>query len=82
MKSEDIDPAHIMALTALSSLGYDDRDPAVKRGVEALIADAGFVRPLESESHRVCDTAYAEHALARLFRNTGRWTARRNEIRR
>ncbi|MCS7024961.1 MAG: HEAT repeat domain-containing protein [Bryobacteraceae bacterium] len=71
---KDIDPAPTaLALTALAALGYNDRDPAVQRGVEALLkmqdpngrwnrnALTGFVT-----------TAYAEHALARLYPETPR----------
>lgn len=66
---KDIDPAPTaLALTALHSLGYTDKDAVVKRGVEALLrrqdtygrwnnhALTGFVT-----------TAYTLHALSRLY---------------
>lgn len=84
---KDIDPAPTaLALTAFAALNYRDQDPAVKRGVEALLklqdangrwnrnALTGFVT-----------TAYAEHALARLYpapsqkQNPARYDPKPNE---
>ena len=66
---KDVDPAPTaLALTALHALGFDDRDPLVKKGVAALLlrqdpsgrwnqhALTGFVT-----------TAYTLHALSRLY---------------
>jgi hypothetical protein len=45
---KDTDPAPTaLALNALAVLGFTDSDPAVARGVKALLGYAGFVRPLE-----------------------------------
>ena len=44
------DPAPTaLALIALQALGYDAQDPAVARGVKALLAHARSVRPMEQE---------------------------------
>ena len=66
-----MDPAPTaLAVTALAALGYDDKDPAVKRGVDALAADAGPLRPLESQRadwlcHHGLHAARAVAALSR-----------------
>jgi hypothetical protein len=71
---KDIDPAPTaLALTALSALGYDDRDPAVKRGVDALLKmQDSFGRWNRNALTGFVTTAYVEHALARLFPETPR----------
>lgn len=65
----DIDPAPTaLALTALAALGHDDRDPAVKRGVEALLRmQDSFGRWNRNALTGFVTTAYVEHALARLY---------------
>lgn len=66
---KDIDPAPTaLALTAFSALGYDDRDAAVKRGVEALLKmQDSFGRWNRNALTGFVTTAYVEHALARLY---------------
>ncbi|MBL8231465.1 MAG: HEAT repeat domain-containing protein [Bryobacterales bacterium] len=66
---KDIDPAPTaLALTALSALGYDDRDPSVKRGVEALLKmQDSFGRWNRNALTGFVTTAYVEHAFARLY---------------
>jgi len=66
---KDIDPAPTaLALTALAALGYDDRDPAVKRGVAALLAmQDPYGRWNRNALTGFVTTAYSLHALARLY---------------
>ncbi len=66
---KDIDPAPTsLALTALAALGYTDSEPAVKRGVEALLKmQDTFGRWNRNALTGFVTTAYAEHALARLY---------------
>jgi hypothetical protein len=66
---KDIDPAPTaLALTALAALGYDDRDPAVARGVKALLAmQDSYGRWNRRALTGFVTTAYALHALARLY---------------
>jgi hypothetical protein len=66
---KDTDPAPTaLALTALSALGYDDRDPAVRRGVAALLAmQDPYGRWNRNALTGFVTTAYAMHALARLY---------------
>lgn len=67
--SKDIDPAPTaLALTALAALGYDDRDPAVKRGVNALLKmQDPYGRFNRNALTGFVTTAYVEHALSRLY---------------
>jgi FOG: HEAT repeat len=69
---KDIDPAPTaLAITALQALGYDDRDPAVKRGVEALLRmQDPYGRWNRNALTGFVTTAYALHALARLYPDT------------
>ena len=71
---KDIDPAPTsLALTALASLGYNDSDPAVKRGVAGLLQlQDTFGRWNRNALTGFVTTAYAEHALARLYPETPR----------
>ena len=66
---KDIDPAPTaLALTALHSLGYNDRDPAVKKGVAAMLATQDtYGRWNNHALTGFVTTAYALHALARLY---------------
>jgi hypothetical protein len=66
---KDIDPAPTaLALTALAALGYDDRDPAVKRGVDALLRMQDlYGRWNRNALTGFVTTAYAMHALSRLY---------------
>jgi HEAT repeat protein len=66
---KDSDPAPTaLALTALAALGYDDRDPAVKRGVDALLRmQDPYGRWNRNALTGFVTTAYAEHALSRLY---------------
>lgn len=66
---KDIDPAPTaLALSALASLGYTDRDPAVRRGVDALLAmQDSFGRWNRNALTGFVTTAYAINALARLY---------------
>ncbi len=66
---KDIDPAPTaLALTALAALGYDDRDPAVKRGVQALLRmQDPYGRWNRNALTGFVTTAYALPALARLY---------------
>lgn len=66
---KDIDPAPTaLALTALAALGYDDRDPAVKRGVEALLRmQDAYGRWNRNALTGFVTTAYSIHALSRLY---------------
>ncbi len=75
---KDIDPAPTsLALTALASLGYTDQDPAVKRGVAGLLKmQDSFGRWNRNALTGFVTTAYAEHALARLYPETPREAVR------
>ena len=66
---KDIDPAPTaLAITALTALGYNDRDPAVARGVKALLAmQDSYGRWNRNALTGFVTTAYALHALARLY---------------
>lgn len=66
---KDIDPAPTaLALTALAALGYDDRDPAVARGVRALLErQDSYGRWNNNALTGFVTTAYTIHALARLY---------------
>ncbi len=66
---KDIDPAPTaLALTALAALGYDDRDPAVGRGVEALLKmQDPYGRWNRNALTGFVSTAYSIHALSRLY---------------
>lgn len=66
---KDIDPAPTaLALTALAALGYDDRDPAVKRGVEAMLRmQDPYGRWNRNALTGFVTTAYSIHALSRLY---------------
>lgn len=67
--SRDVDPAPTaLALTALAALGFDDRDPAIARGVQALLHMQDFCgRWNRNALTGFVTTAYALHALARLY---------------
>ncbi len=67
--AKDTDPAPTaLALTALAALGHDDRDPAVKRGVQALLKmQDSYGRWNKAALTGFVTTAYVEHALARLY---------------
>jgi len=66
---KDIDPAPTaLALTALAALGYDDRDPAVRRGVDALLGmQDSYGRWNRNALTGFVTTSYSMHALARLY---------------
>ncbi len=66
---KDTDPAPTaLALTALAALGYDDRDPAVRRGVDALLRmQDPYGRWNRNALTGFVTTSYAMHALARLY---------------
>ncbi|HUQ95850.1 MAG TPA: hypothetical protein VM120_29505 [Bryobacteraceae bacterium] len=66
---KDIDPAPTaLTLTALAAQGYNDRDPAVKRGVDALLRmQDSYGRWNRNALTGFVATAYVEHALARLY---------------
>ncbi|HYI95153.1 MAG TPA: hypothetical protein VEX68_16530 [Bryobacteraceae bacterium] len=66
---KDVDPAPTaLALTALASLGFDDRDPAVKRGVGALLKmQDSYGRWNRNALTGFVTTAYVLHALSRLY---------------
>ncbi len=67
--AKDTDPAPTaLALTALAARGYDDRDAAVKRGVDALLRmQDTYGRWNRAALTGFVTTAYAEHALSRLY---------------
>ena len=69
---KDIDPAPTaLALSALASLGYTDQDPAVKRGVDALLRmQDGYGRWNRNALTGFVTTAYSLHALSRLYPET------------
>jgi hypothetical protein len=69
---KDIDPAPTaLALTALSLLGYDDRDPAVKKGVDALLRmQDPYGRWNRNALTGFVATAYVMHALSSLYPET------------
>jgi hypothetical protein len=75
---KDVDPAPTaLALTALAALGYDDRDPAVKRGVDALLRmQDPYGRWNRNALTGFVTTAYSLHALARLYPATDRGPSR------
>ncbi len=66
---KDIDPAPTaLALTALAALGYNDSDPAVKRGVDALLRmQDSYGRWNRNALTGFVTTAYSMHALSRLY---------------
>ncbi len=66
---KDVDPAPTaLALTALAALGYDDKDPAVKRGVDALLRmQDAYGRWNRNALTGFVTTAYSLQALARLY---------------
>src|SRR6185295_6457728 len=66
---KDIDPAPTaLALSALAALGFDDRDPAVKRGVDALLRmQDPYGRWNRNALTGFVTTAYSMHALSRLY---------------
>ena len=74
---KDIDPAPTaLALSALAALGYTDRDPAVKHGVDALLRmQDSYGRWNRNALTGFVTTAYSLHALSRLYPET---PARRN----
>jgi hypothetical protein len=69
---KDIDPAPTaLALTALAALGYTDRDPAVKRGVDALLRmQDSYGRWNRNALTGFVTTSYSIHALSRLYPET------------
>ena len=69
---KDIDPAPTaLALTALGALGYTDHDPAVKRGVDALLRmQDPYGRWNRNALTGFVTTAYSLHALSRLYPET------------
>ncbi len=66
---KDADPAPTaLALTALAALGYDDKDPQVKRGVAALLQmQDPYGRWNRNALTGFVTTSYSMHALARLY---------------
>ena len=66
---KDIDPAPTaLAVTALAALGYDHRDAAVKRGVDALLRmQDTYGRWNRNALTGFVTTAYTLHALSRLY---------------
>jgi hypothetical protein len=66
---KDVDPAPTaLALTALAALGYDDHDPAVKRGVQALLKmQDPYGRWNRNALTGFVTTAYSMNALSRLY---------------
>lgn len=68
-EAKDIDPSPTaLALTALAALGYDDKDPAVKRGVDALLRmQDPYGRWNRNALTGFVTTAYVLHALGRLY---------------
>lgn len=66
---KDIDPAPTaLALTALAALGHDDKDAAVKRGVDALLKmQDSYGRWNRNALTGFVSTAYVLHALSRLY---------------
>ena len=69
---KDTDPAPTaLALSALTALGYTDKDPAVKRGVEALLhMQDPYGRWNRTALTGFVTTAYSLHALSRLYPET------------
>ncbi len=65
----DCDPAPTaLALTAFGALGIDDRDEAVRKGVDWLLkAQDPYGRWNKSALTGFVTTAYVEHALSRLY---------------
>lgn len=76
--AKDIDPAPTaLALTALAALGYDDRDPQVKRGVDALLRmQDPYGRWNRNALTGFVTTAYSLRALARLYPASDRGPSR------
>lgn len=68
-KAGECDPAPTaLAITALAALGFDDRDAAVKKAVDWLLAKQDpYGRWNKSALTGFVTTAYVEHALARLY---------------
>ncbi|WP_031500482.1 HEAT repeat domain-containing protein [Bryobacter aggregatus] len=57
-----------LALTAFGALGFDDRDPAVKKGVDWLLKTQDpYGRWNKAALTGFVTTAYVEHALGRLY---------------
>ncbi|MDQ1471662.1 MAG: hypothetical protein QOJ99_3142 [Bryobacterales bacterium] len=69
---KDIDPAPTaLALSALSALGFTDKDPAVRRGVDALLRmQDPYGRWNRNALTGFVTTAYSLHALSRLYPDT------------
>ena len=69
---QDTDPAPTaLALTALAGLGHDDKDPAVRRGVDALLKmQDPYGRWNRNALTGFVTTAYSIHALSRLYPDT------------
>jgi len=69
---KDADPAPTaLALSALASLGFTDRDAAVKRGVSALLRmQDSYGRWNRTALTGFVTTAYSLHALSRLYPET------------
>jgi hypothetical protein len=69
---KDTDPAPTaLALTALAGLGYTDADPAVRRGVDALLRmQDPYGRWNNNALTGFVTTAYSIHALSRLYPET------------
>lgn len=67
--AKDTDPAPTaLALNALAVLGYTDADTAVARGVKALLSmQDSYGRWNRAALTGFVTTAYAEHALSRLY---------------
>ncbi len=68
----DTDPAPTaLAVTALAGLGHDDKDPAVRRGVDALLKmQDPYGRWNRAALTGFVTTAYTIHALSRLYPET------------
>ncbi|MEO8126825.1 MAG: hypothetical protein ABI822_07010, partial [Bryobacteraceae bacterium] len=69
---KDIDPAPTaLALSALAGSGFTDRDPAVRRGVDALLKmQDPYGRWNRNALTGFVTTAYSLHALSRLYPET------------
>jgi hypothetical protein len=69
---KDIDPAPTaLALSALAALGFDDKDPAVRRGVDAVLRmQDPYGRWNRNALTGFVTTAYSIHALSRLYPDT------------
>ena len=69
---KDVDPAPTaLALSALAGAGFTDRDPAVRRGVDALLKmQDPYGRWNRNALTGFVTTAYSLHALSRLYPET------------